>query len=75
MKKFIKIALLSVLGLVIVAGVLVWMEFGSLVKGANSCVKLDDNLYYMEYRGDDGFRELMARGGCHEINVLASCVM
>ena len=75
MKKVLKIALLSVLGLVIVAGVLVWMEFGSLVKGANSCVKLDDNLYYMEYRGDDGFRELMARGGCHEINVLASYVM
>ena len=34
MKKGIKIALLSVLGLVIVAGVLVWMEFGPLVKGA-----------------------------------------
>ena len=28
MKKGLKIALLSVLGLVIVAGVLVWMEFG-----------------------------------------------
>jgi hypothetical protein len=43
---------LSVLGLVIVAGVLVWMEFGALIKGANSCVKLDDGLYYMEYNGD-----------------------
>ena len=42
MKKALKIALLSVLGLVIVAGVLVWMEFGTLIKGANSCVKLDD---------------------------------
>ena len=63
MKKGIKIALLSVLGLVIVAGVLVWMEFGTLIKGANSCVKLDDRLYYMEYKGDDGFDGLMAKGG------------
>ena len=63
MKKGIKIALLSVLGLVIVAGVLVWMEFGALIKGANSCVKLDDKLYYMEYKGDDGFDGLIAKGG------------
>ena len=63
MKKGIKIALLSVLGLVIVSGVLVWMEFGALIKGANSCVKLDDRLYYMEYKGDDGFDGLMAKGG------------
>ena len=63
MKKGLKIALLSVLVLMIVAGVLVWMEFGALIKGANSCVKLDDGLYYMEYRGDDGFDDLMARGG------------
>ena len=63
MKKVLKITLLSVLGLIIVAGVLVWMEFGALIKGANSCIKLDDGLYYMEYRGDDGFDELMAKGG------------
>ena len=31
MKKALKIALFSVLGLVVVAGVLVWMEFGSLL--------------------------------------------
>ena len=75
MKKGLKIALLSVLGLVIVAGVLVWMEFGPLVKGAMSAEKLDDGMYYMEYEGDDGFKELMARGGCNDISVLASYVM
>ena len=75
MKKGLKIALLSVLGLVIVAGVLVWMEFGPLVKGAMSAEKLDDGLYYMEYKGDDGFKELMDRGGCNDISVLASYVM
>ena len=57
MKKGLKIALLSVLGLVIVAGVLVWMEFGPLVKGAMSAEKLDDGMYYMEYKGDDGARQ------------------
>ena len=71
MKKALKITLLCLLGLVIVAGVLVWMEFGPLVKGANSCVKLDDGLYYMEYRGDDGFDGLMAKGGIESGNQLA----
>ena len=74
MKKGLKIALLSVLGLVIVAGVLVWMEFGPLVKGAMSAEKLDDGMYYMEYKGDDGFDELMKRGGCANINVLANYI-
>ena len=46
MKKALKIALFSVLGLVVVAGVLVWMEFGSLIKGAMSCEKLDEGMYY-----------------------------
>ena len=47
MKKVLKIALFSVMGLVVLLGIAVWMEFGHLVKGANSCVKLDDGLYYM----------------------------
>jgi len=75
MKKGLKIVLLSVLGLMIVAGVLVWMEFGPLVKGAMSAEKLDDGMYYMEYKGDDGFKELMDRGGCNDVSVLASYVM
>ena len=71
MNKGLKIALLSVLGLVIVADVLVWMEFGALIKGAKSCVKLDNGLYYMEYRGDDGFNGLMAKGGFESADQLA----
>ena len=71
MKKALKIALFSVLGLVILLGVAVWMEFGPLVKGANSCVKLDDGLYYMEYKGDDGFDGLMAQGGIAKADQLA----
>ena len=63
MKKVIKVALFSVLGLVVVFGVFMWMEFGPLVKGALSAEKIGDDLYYMEYRGDDGFDGLMAQGG------------
>ena len=74
MKKALKIALFSVLGLVVVAGVLVWMEFGSLIKGAMSCEKLDEGMYYMAYAGDDGFDELMKRGGCANINVQANYI-
>ena len=63
MKRALKIVFFSVLGLVIVAGVLMWLEFGPLLKGASSAEKLDDGLYYMEYKGDDGFDEFIKQGG------------
>ena len=63
MKKVLKIALFCVLVLAVLVGVSVWKEFSPLVKGAMSCEKLDEGLYYIEYRGDDGFDELMNRGG------------
>ena len=72
MKKVLKIALLSVLGLIILVGVLMWLEFGPMLRGAMSCEKLDDGLYYMEYRGDDGFDGLMAKGGFESADQLAS---
>jgi predicted choloylglycine hydrolase len=75
MKKALKITLLCILGLAIVVGILVWMEFGPLVKGAMSCEKLDDGLYYMEYKGDDGFDELMKRGGFETTDQMANYVM
>ena len=72
MKKVLKIALLSILALVVVAGVLMWMEFCPLLNGAMSFEKLDDGLYYMEYKGDDGFDELMKRGGFEKSDQLAN---
>ena len=75
MKKVIKVTLLSVLGLVVVAVVLMWMEFGPLVKGALSAEKLDDGLYYMEYRGDDGFDKLMAQGGFEGADQMTSYII
>ena len=63
LKKILKITLFSVLGVIAVAAACVWMEFGDLVQGAQSVQKLDDGLYYMEFSGDDGWEELMQRGG------------
>ena len=48
------------------------MEFGSLIKGAMSCEKLDEGMYYMEYAGDDGFDELMKRGGYESITTFST---
>ena len=75
MKKVLKIALLSVLGLVVVFGVLMWLEFGPLVKGALSAEKMDDGLYYMEYKGDDGFDGLMAQGGFENADQMVSYII
>lgn len=75
MKKVIKFVLLSVLGLVVVIGVLMWLEFGPMVKGTLSVEKIDDGLYYMEYRGDDGFDGLMAQGGFESADQMVSYVI
>ena len=75
MKKVLKITLASVLALIVIAGVLIWVKFGSLIKGALSCEKLDDGLYYIEYKGDDGFDKLMEQGGFENADQLASYAM
>ena len=75
MKKALKIVLFSVLGLIVVAGVLMWLEFGPLVKGALSAEKLDDGLYYMEYKGDDGLHGLIESGGGESAEELTAYVI
>ena len=75
MKRILKIVLWSLLALVILAGIGTWSKFGSLVKGAMSVKQLDEGLYYMEYRGDDGFDELMALGGGRNSGELAEYAM
>lgn len=40
-----------------------WWLFGSFLKAANSIEQLEDGLYAMEYSGDDGFDDFLARGG------------
>lgn len=78
MKKFLKVILwflLGILVLLVVSGVFAWSKFGELVKGSASVQKLDEGLYYMEYKGDDGFDGLMARGGGRSAADLAGYVM
>ena len=75
MKRILKIVLWSLLALVLLAGIGTWSKFGSLVKGAMSVKQLDEGLYYMEYRGDDGFDELMAHGGGRNSGELAEYAM
>lgn len=68
MKKAIKITGIIFLGFILLAGILTWMSFGDMVKGAMSVQKLDSGLYYMEYNGDDGFDEFLAHGGAKNSN-------
>lgn len=70
MKKIIKITLVTLLILMVLAGVLTWMAFGDLVKGARSVQKLDDGFYYMEYEGDDGLDDFLYGGGAKDANEL-----
>ena len=75
MKKIVRILLWALLALVLLAAAGAWMKFGPLVRGAMSVQKLDEGLYYMEYKGDDGFDELIARGGGKSSGELAEYVM
>jgi predicted choloylglycine hydrolase len=75
MKKTVKILLWSLLAVVLLFLAGTWVKFGPLVKGAMSVEKLDDGLYYMEYKGDDGFDELVAGGGGRSSGELVGFVM
>ena len=75
MKKVLKIVLWGLLALIVVFGVYAWILFGPLVKGAMSVEKLDEGLYYMEYKGDDGFAGLIEQGGGRSSGELVGYVM
>ena len=61
MKKLLKITLIIIVCIIAVIGFGVWNTFGPLVKGALSVEKLDDGLYYMEYKGDYGFDDFLEK--------------
>ena len=60
-KRFRAGKILLLLGLVILA--CAWSAFGPMVKGALSVKELDKGLYYMEFKGDDGFDGFVESGG------------
>ena len=59
-------------GLAILVGA--WAVFGPLVKGAMSVKQLDDGLYYMEFKGDDGFEGLIRSGGARSSLEISSYI-
>lgn len=63
MKKIIKAFLWCLLALVLFIGIGAWAKFGPFMKGAKSVEKLDEGLYYIEYKGEDGFAGFVERGG------------
>ena len=75
MKKILKIVVWSLLALILILGIGAWSKFGPLVKGAMSVQKLDEGLYYMEYKGDDGFSGLIESGGGRSAGELSAYVM
>lgn len=75
MKKTLKVICLVFLGALVAFGIFAWGMFGPLVKGALSVEKLDEGLYYMEYKGDDGFDGLIASGGGRSSGELVGYVM
>lgn len=75
MKKVFKRTLWVLLGIIAVVCVYSWILFGPLVKGAMSVQKLDEGLYYMEYKGDDGFAGLIEKGGGRSSDELVGYVI
>ena len=71
LKKTIIIIVSILLILIISAGIMGYITFGDLINSASSIKKLEDGLYYMEYKGDYGFEEFLNQGGAESENELA----
>ena len=61
--KITKTILWGLLAAAWLSGANAWAQADPLEQGAMSVRKLDDGLYYMEYKGDDGFASLLENGG------------
>ena len=61
--------ILAVLLVILLAGA--WSMFGTCVTAANTIEKLEDGLYAMEYIGDYGFDDFLARGGASSDSAVA----
>lgn len=61
--KIFKAIGITLLVLVVLVLACVWFMFGSKIKAANSIKKLDDKLYFIEYKGDYGFDGFIEEGG------------
>lgn len=74
MKNIVKTIIMGLLAVVWLSGANAWAQAGALEQGAKSIKKLDEGLYYMEYKGDDGFAGLVQNGGGRSAAELAGYV-
>ena len=55
----------------IILAVGILLQFGTFIKAANTVRKLEDGLYSMEYIGDYGFDDFIAKGGASSDSAVA----
>ena len=78
MGKIIKRVLIGILVVILVAVVLflagAWSIFGEKITAAGTVKAVDDNLYYMEYKGDYGFDAFLEQGGASSTSEMAGYI-
>ena len=62
-KKVLLILLIVILLIVLIFLAGAWSIFGEKIKAAGTVKEIDENLYYMEYKGDYGFDAFLEQGG------------
>lgn len=75
MKKSVKITLIVIAVIILVIILLLagaWSMFGVMITAANTIQKQEDGLYSMEYEGDYGFDEFLAKGGASSDSEVAA---
>ena len=72
MKKTVKYIIGSLFALFVGMGA--WAQPNPFEQGAMSVKKLDEGLYFIEYKGDDGFADLMKSGGGRSAGELSAYV-
>lgn len=74
-KRVLLILLIIILVVILIFLAGAWSIFGEKLKAAGSVKALDDNLYYMEYKGDYGFDGFLEQGGASSQTELAKYIM
>lgn len=79
MGKIVKRILLGILIVILLVVVIflvgAWSIFGDKIKAAGTVKAIDDNLYYMEYKGDYGFDAYLEQGGAASASEMAAYII
>lgn len=74
-RKIVKWILITLAVVVVIVLAGVWSMFGEKLVAANSVKKLEDGLYYMEYKGDYGFEKFLEQGGAASEAIMADYIV